>query len=239
MTHASAPPPAAATTVVRLSIIVPTFEEAARIAATLAALQPLRAAGHEVIVADGGSRDATLLIARPLADRAFVASRGRALQMNAGVAVATGDVLLFLHADSQLPGGGAQAIARAIARGATWGRFDVRIVGRPWVLVVVGAAMNLRSRITGIATGDQGIFVTRELFARVGGYPAIPLMEDVALCTTLKRVAGRPACLAERIETSGRRWEAHGPWRTIFTMWRLRLAFAFGADPERLERLYR
>ncbi len=223
----------------RLSIIVPALDESATITATLAALQPLRALGHEVLVADGGSRDATLLIARLLADRAFVAPRGRATQMNAGAAAAGGDVLLFLHADSTLPSVAAGAIRAALDRGAQWGRFDVRITGRPWILKVVAPAMNLRSRLSGIATGDQGIFVTREAFARAGGFPPIPLMEDVALSRALKRVAGRPACLRERIVTSGRRWETHGPWRTIFTMWRLRAAFALGADPVRLARLYR
>lgn len=222
----------------RLSIIIPAREEAAFITGTLSALQPLRAQGHEVIVVDGGSRDVTLLIARLLADRAFVAKPGRAIQMNAGARQASGDVLLFLHADSLLPTDAAIAIARALARGAGWGRFDVTIRGRPWVLKVVAAMMNLRSRLTGIATGDQGIFVERALFAQVGGYAAIPMMEDVALSKTLKRVAGRPACLQSRLTTSGRRWEAHGPWRTIFTMWRLRLAYALGVDPARLARHY-
>lgn len=223
----------------RLSIIVPALDEAATITATLAALQPLRAQGHEVLVIDGGSRDATLLIARLLADRALAAPRGRASQMNAGAAKATGDVLLFLHADSTLPPAADAAIRAALARGAQWGRFDVRIAGRAWVLKLVAFAMNLRSRLTGIATGDQGIFVTRETFARAGGFAPIPLMEDIAFSRVAKRLAGRPACLRERIVTSGRRWETRGPWRTIFTMWRLRAAYALGADPVRLARLYR
>lgn len=222
----------------RLSIIIPARDEAAFITPTLSALQPLRAQGHEVIVVDGDSRDVTLLIARLLADQAFVAKPGRALQMNAGARRATGDILLFLHADSVLPADAAIAVAGAIAGGASWGRFDVTIRGRPWVLKLVAAMMNLRSRLTGIATGDQGIFVERALFDRVGGYKAIPLMEDIAMSKTLKRVAGRPACLQSRIATSGRRWEARGPWRMIFTMWRLRLAYALGADPARLARDY-
>ena len=223
----------------RLSIIVPALEEAAAITATLAALQPLRARGHEVIVVDGGSRDATLLIARLLADRAFAAPPGRALQMNAGARKANGDVLLFLHSDSLLPERAAAAIAQALAAGARWGRFDVTIRGRPRILRLVARMMNLRSRLTGIATGDQGMFVERGLFEQVGGFAAIPLMEDVALSKSLKRAAGHPACLAERIVTSGRRWETRGPWRTILTMWRLRLAYALGADPARLARDYR
>jgi rSAM/selenodomain-associated transferase 2 len=224
---------------VQLSIIVPALEESATITATLSALQPLRAQGHEVIVVDGGSRDATLLIARLLADRAYVTKAGRATQMNFGARRAAGDVLVFLHADSILPPDAPSAIGAELDDGATWGRFDVAIGGKPWVLKLIAAMMNLRSRLTGIATGDQAMFVRRTQFETVGGFPAIPLMEDVALSSLLKRTAGRPACLRTRVTTSGRRWEAHGPWRTIFTMWRLRLAFALGADPAALARHYR
>ena len=223
----------------RLSIIIPTLDEAATLEGALAALAPLRAAGHQVIVVDGHSGDDSLALAQPRADLAFAAPRGRAAQMNAGAARASGDVLLFLHADSRLPAFADATIATAISHGALWGRFDVTIEGRARLLKVIAATMNARSRWSGIATGDQGIFVDRALFARVGGYAAIPLMEDVALSKTLKRHAGRPACLTARVVTSGRRWESRGPWRTIFTMWRLRLAYAFGADPATLARIYR
>jgi len=223
----------------RVSVIVPALEESASITATLSALQPLRAQGHEVIVVDGGSRDATPLIARLLADRVYVAAKGRAQQMNFGAAKATGDVLLFLHADSVLPADGLVAISGALGSGAAWGRFDVRITGKARVLKLIALAMNARSRLTGIATGDQGIFVRRELFEDVGGFPAIALMEDVAICKRLKLHGGAPACLRTQVATSGRRWEARGPWRTIFTMWRLRLAYAMGADPASLSRHYR
>ena len=225
----------------RLTIVVPVLDEAAAVATTMAALQPLRAQGQEVIVVDGGRRDGTFEIARPLADRALVAPRGRATQMNAGARAATGDVLVFLHADTLLPAGAtaAVAVAGAVAGGARWGRFDVTITGRPRILRVVAAMMNLRSRLTGIATGDQAIFVERALFEAAGGFAEIPLMEDIALSKALKRRSGRPACLRERVTTSGRRWETHGPWRTIVTMWRLRLSYALGADPARLARRYR
>ena len=222
----------------RVSVIVPALEESASITATLSALQPLRAQGHEVLVVDGGSRDATLLIARLLADRVYVAGQGRAQQMNFGAAKATGEVLLFLHADSVLPADGLVAISGALGSGAAWGRFDVRITGKARILKLVAIMMNLRSRLTGIATGDQGIFVRRALFEDVGGFPAIALMEDVAICKRLKERAA-PACLRTQVATSGRRWEARGPWRTIFTMWRLRLAYAMGADPAALSRHYR
>jgi rSAM/selenodomain-associated transferase 2 len=222
----------------RVSIVVPTLDEAAGITATLAGLQSHRANGHEVIVVDGGSTDATMSLARPLADQAIVAATGRARQMNAGAQAASGDTLLFLHADSLLPANAAEAMGAALAQGRRWGRFDVTISGRPRVLKIVAAMMNLRSRLTGIATGDQGIFVERALFDRIGGYPELPLMEDIALSKALKAAAGRPACLRARIVTSGRRWERDGPWRTMARMWRLRLAYALGADPAKLARRY-
>lgn len=223
---------------IRLSIVVPVRNEEAVLRTTLERLQPLRADGHEVIVVDGGSDDASACIARALADRTIVVTRGRATQMNAGAAAATGDVLLFLHADSWLPAGAADAIAAALSAGGRWGRFDVTIAGRPAILRVVAWMMNARSRLTGIATGDQGIFADRAAFVDAGGYPPIELFEDIELSWVLKRRVGRPACLSQRIVTSGRRWERHGPWRTIVAMWRLRLAYALGADPARLARRY-
>jgi len=218
---------------VRLSIVVPVLDEAEGIAAHLSALAPLRANGAEVIVVDGGSTDATCELAEPLADRVVVAPRGRATQMNAGAALASGDVLVFLHADTRLPAQADRLIAAALTAARRWGRFDVAIEGRHPLLPLVAGLMNLRSRATGIATGDQAIFVTREAFREVRGYPDIPLMEDIALSCALKR-RSRPACIAQRVTTSGRRWERRGVVRTIATMWRLRLAFFLGASPRRL-----
>jgi rSAM/selenodomain-associated transferase 2 len=224
---------------VKLSIIIPVLDEEAEIAGALAALASLRARGAEVIVVDGGSRDRTLELALPLADHAFSAPRGRASQMNAGAAAANGDALLFLHADTRLPQEADRLVTDGLARsGRGWGRFDVRIAGRHPLLRVVAAMMNMRSRLTGVATGDQAIFVARALFRQVGGFPEIPLMEDVALSRKLKRV-GPPLCLSARALTSGRRWETHGVMRTIVLMWRLRFAYSLGAEPARLARLYR
>ena len=198
----------------------------------------MRAAGHEVIVVDGGSRDGTPAAAHPLADRVLAAARGRASQMNAGADAATGDVLLFLHADTRLPPGADRAVLDGLAAaGASWGRFDVRIEGRSPLLGPVAWLMNRRSRLTGIATGDQAIFVTRAAFAAVGGFPALPLMEDVELSARLKR-ASTPLCLRDRVVTSGRRWESRGVVRTIVLMWWLRLRYFLGASPERLRRIY-
>jgi rSAM/selenodomain-associated transferase 2 len=222
----------------KLSIVMPVLDEAAGIAPVLEALQPLRERGAELIVADGGSADATPALARPLADAVLAAPRGRARQMNAGAAASHGDALLFLHADTLLPDDAVAAVASALAAGAAWGRFDVAIDGRPRLLRAVAALMNRRSRLTGIATGDQAIFVTRAAFEAVGGFPDQPLMEDVELSRRLRRI-GAPACLRLRVRTSGRRWEQRGVARTIVLMWALRLAYALGAAPATLARWYR
>lgn len=221
-----------------LTIIVPVLDEAAGITGQLQALQPLRVRGAEVIVVDGGSTDGTQALAAPFADRVVSATRGRAVQSNAGARCASGDTLLFLHADTRLPVDADRLIAAALSSTRTWGRFDVRIAGLHPMLRVVAAMMNLRSRLTGIATGDQGMFMTRAAFERCGGFPTIALMEDITLSRALLRLS-RPACLRERVITSGRRWERQGVWRTIALMWRMRLAYFLGADPARLATRYR
>lgn len=220
-----------------LSIIIPTLNEAALIETTLTPLQPLRSRGHEVILVDGGSDDGTAGLARGQVDRLVESERGRARQMNAGAARASGNVLVFLHADTRLPEGADRLIEKTVAAGARWGRFDVRLDGRHPLLPVIGRLMNLRSRLTGIATGDQAIFVERTLFRSVGGFADLPLMEDIALSRAL-RARHRPACLQTRVVTSGRRWESRGALRTVVLMWWLRLAYFFGADPARLARRY-
>jgi rSAM/selenodomain-associated transferase 2 len=223
----------------RLSIIMPVLDEGDGIAQALDALAELRALRVEVIVVDGGSQDATVQRARLRADHVLAAPRGRAAQMNAGAVKASGDVFLFLHADTALPPEAERLVLDGLARSAhAWGRFDVIIAGRHPMLRLIAFMMNLRSRITGIATGDQAIFVKRDAFGAAGGFPDIPLMEDVALSKRLKRLS-RPLCLRERATTSGRRWETHGVFRTILLMWRLRLAYFFGADPAALARRYR
>jgi rSAM/selenodomain-associated transferase 2 len=221
-----------------ISIVVPALDEAGGIERTLQALQPWRAAGHELIVVDGGSRDDTAAKAAAWADRVLVADAGRARQMNAGAAAATGEILLFLHADTRLPAEAPQAIVQALADGASWGRFDVRIEGRSIWLPVVARLMNWRSRWSGIATGDQAMFVRRAAFEAAGGFPDQPLMEDIELSRRL-RARGAPACLRLRATTSGRRWDQRGAWRTIVLMWRLRLLYALGTPAERLARAYR
>ena len=217
----------------RLSIVVPALNEAPVIEAALAALAPLRARGHEVVLADGGSEDATRELAKPLADRIVVAPRGRARQMNAGAAEANGDALLFLHADTRLPANADELIFHSLQE-SMWGRFDVAIEGRSPLLPAIAFLMNLRSRLTGIATGDQAIFVRRGMF---GGFPEIALMEDVAFSKAMKRGAP-PACLRAKVVTSGRRWDQQGALRTMLLMWRLRLAYFLGAAPDDLARRY-
>ena len=221
----------------KLSIIMPVLDEAPAIEAALRALSPYRARGVELMVVDGGSHDGTPDLALPLADRVLTAARGRASQMNAGAAAARGEVLLFLHADTHLPEGADVLMLDGLERsGRVWGRFDVRIDGGG-LLRAVAMMMNTRSRLTGIATGDQAMFVTRAAFDAVGGFPPIALMEDLALSARLKRI-GRPLALSARVTTSPRRWHTHGTLRTILKMWRLRLGFFLGADPEKLARQY-
>jgi rSAM/selenodomain-associated transferase 2 len=222
-----------------LTIVIPVLNEAARLPETLAQLAGMRARGVEVIVVDGGSTDDSVAVAHATGVRTLGAQTGRARQMNAGAAAATGDALLFLHADTTLPPGADTIVLDALGRTShAWGRFDVMIEGRPWVLRVVAAMMNLRSRLTGIATGDQAMFVTRRAFDTVGGFPEQPLMEDIELSRRLLELSS-PACLRHKVCTSGRRWETRGVWRTIALMWRLRFAYWRGTPPDELARMYR
>jgi rSAM/selenodomain-associated transferase 2 len=220
----------------KLSVIMPALNEADGIEEALTSLAPLRARGVEVVVADGGSSDATVALACPLADLVFAATRGRGAQMNAGAAASGGDVLLFLHADTRLPRDADALIRDGLVRsGCSWGRFDVRIAGAHPLFPIIAAMMNLRSRITGIATGDQAMFMSRAAFG--AGFPEIALMEDIAMAKRLKRT-GPPLCISSRVVTSGRRWEQHGVIKTIFLMWCLRLAYFLGANPAWLARSY-
>ena len=222
----------------RLSVVMPALNEACGINATLQRLAPWRARGVEVIVVDGDSQDGTARAAAAGASRVLVGPRGRARQMNAGAAVAQGQTLLFLHADTQLPARADTLIEQALLGPRVWGRFDVRIEGSSPMLRVVAALMNLRSRCSGIATGDQAIFVRADVFRQLGGYADQPLMEDIELSRRLLAVS-RPACLRQRAVTSGRRWQTHGVWPTIFLMWRLRWRYWRGESPETLARAYR
>jgi len=221
-----------------VSVIVPTLNESVQIESTLPALQEMRRSGHEVILVDGGSDDGTPDVAAPWVDRVLLVPAGRALQQNAGALDARGDTLLFLHADTLIP---FEAMAEFLdgfpASRRVWGWFDVTLSGSHFVFRVVETMMNVRARLSKITTGDHAIFVKREVFEKVGGYPEIPLMEDIAISRQLKR-EGRPYCPTRRIVTSSRRWEEKGILRTILLMWRLRLAYALGANPRRLARSY-
>ena len=219
-----------------ISIVIPVLNEANGLPGLLARLGSLREMGHEIIVVDGGSDDASVEVARSLADQVVESGTGRALQMNQGAAVSQGDLLWFLHADS-FPSDEVLSALQQLKLADQWGRFDVSLSGdSPW-LRMVGWFMNRRSCLTGICTGDQGIFVTKRLFYRVGGFPEIALMEDVAISASLKRITS-PLCMPQRLVTSSRRWEGRGVLTTILLMWSLRLRFFFGSDPERLKRIY-
>jgi rSAM/selenodomain-associated transferase 2 len=221
----------------RLAIIIPVLNDAEQLAGLLATLQPARRAGHTVIVIDGGSRDASPVVAQKHADQLIQACRGRASQMNAGAQQADADILLFLHADSRVDTDAIEVMLQRLQADARWGWFHVRLSGRGPLLRVIEFFMNLRSRVTSIATGDQGLFVERELFFEAGRYPDIELMEDIALCKTLRRLA-RPACIPETVISSSRRWESAGILSTVLKMWWLRLMYFAGVSPRRLNRMY-
>jgi rSAM/selenodomain-associated transferase 2 len=218
----------------RISVIVPTRNEAATIAETLARLREPEVL--EVLVVDGGSGDATVTLARPLADRVIAAPAGRARQMNAGAEIARGDLFFFLHADTRPPPGFAAAIVEACGY-AIGGRFDVELDAPGVAYRVVEAAINIRSRWSGLFTGDQGLFIRRDVFKSLGGYPDQPLLEDLALARAMRR-QGRTAALRLRLRTSARRWQRHGVARTVLLMWWIRLLDALGVPPERIARLY-
>lgn len=218
-----------------LSVIVPVLNEAAEIEVALAALVPLREAGVEVIVVDGGSRDDSVAVAAPWCDHCLSAPRGRARQMNRGAEVATGHWLLFLHIDTRLPADWHEWLTQLTTPG--WGFFPVQLSGRAWPLRLIERAMGWRSRLTRVATGDQALYVERSLYAAAGGFPDIPLMEDVAICKQLRQL-GAPHIWHSPVRVSSRRWERDGIWRTTGLMWGLRLAYWLGVSPQRLHRWY-
>ena len=222
----------------KLSIIIPTLNEEGVIRSSLTALAALRRSGHEVIIVDGGSRDNTVALAQPLADKVITSQAGRATQMNAGTRFSHGDVLVFLHADTRLPPNSDILIINGLKQYAkVWGRFDVHLGGRQPSLRIIETMMNWRSRLSAIATGDQCLFIRREIFTAVGGYPEIKLMEDIAISSLLKRY-GRPLCITQKAITSSRRWQQRGILRTILLMWRLRIGYFFGENTQYLAQRY-
>jgi len=224
---------------VPVSIIIPVLDEAREIGQFLPHWRELHQAGAELIVVDGGSADATVALIEREGFAVQTAPRGRARQMNAGAAKASAALLIFLHADTRLPATGLDLVREALGGRHCWGRFDVELGGGPdRCLRLVARLMNLRSRLTGIATGDQAIFISRACFEAVGGFPDQPLMEDIALSAQLRRRTA-PVCLRAKVITSSRRWRRHGTCRTIVTMWLLRLAYALGVPSTRLARFYR
>jgi rSAM/selenodomain-associated transferase 2 len=220
----------------QLSIIIPVLNEAEQLAAFLSALQAFRGRA-EIVLVDGGSQDGSVEIATAWVDQLLQSPKGRARQMNCGAKQAKADVLLFLHADTILPENAIDLIEKAIADGYLWGRFDVRLDSPLPIFKVISFMMNWRSRLTGIATGDQAMFVTNQAFQAVNGFQDIDLMEDIALSSQLKKLA-KPCCLSTKVVTSARRWLKHGIVKTILLMWWLRLCYFLGADPADLVKLY-
>jgi len=220
----------------RISVILPVLNEEKTIGPTLAAVMALHP--HEIVVVDGGSTDRTRRISVEAGAKVLMTGPGRARQMNRGALDASGDILLFLHADTRLPASALRDIAAALNDARyVGGRFDVELDSDRWLLNLVSFMISLRSRLSKIGTGDQAIFVRRETFAELGGFPEMPLMEDIAFCRMLRR-AGKVACLRSKVVTSARRWEADGVWRTIFKMWTLKLLYLAGVSPARLKRFY-
>jgi rSAM/selenodomain-associated transferase 2 len=221
----------------KFSIIIPTFNESDTIQSCLLALQSLR--DHaEIIVVDGDSDDNTIELATAYADKILSSERGRAKQMNHGAAQATGDILLFLHADTELPEHALSLLAQQLTTQQPWGRFDIELCGESIIFKVIAFMMNWRSRLTGVATGDQAIFVSKTAFIAVGCYPDIALMEDIALSSALKKISS-PICLKAKVKSSSRRWQHYGIYKTILLMWSLRLRYWLGQDPHYLAELYR
>lgn len=222
-----------------LSIIIPALNEAGTIETTLMSLQPMRARGCELVLVDGGSSDATMSLAMPLVDKLIESAPGRARQMNTGALHSAAATLWFLHADSRVPAAADRAIQNSLGGAQSgWGYFPIRLSGGNPLLRIIAWAMNQRTRCTGVVTGDHGLFVSRCLFERVGGFPAIALMEDVAISKKLKKIC-RPLRLKQTLVSSSRRWESQGLLQTVLLMWCLRLLFFVGVSPARLANYYR
>jgi rSAM/selenodomain-associated transferase 2 len=218
-----------------LSIIIPVLNEAECLDKSLTRLfeDPWIAGNGEVIICDGGSRDDSLAIAHRYPCRIVHSAAGRALQMNQGAKIAQGHQLLFLHADSVLP----TNLDEQFPAAASWGYFHLRLDNKAVVYRIIESAINLRSRMTHVAGGDQGLFFTRDFFYQLGTFPVIPLMEDVAICKLARRQA-KPLMITSPIQSSSRRWQNNGVLKTILLMWSLRLAYWLGVDPDRLHRIY-
>ena len=222
---------------IQATIIIPTLNEANNICHCLAQLKPLREKGFEIILVDGGSTDRTPQLAQALCDNIIITTAGRAQQMNSGATHAHGETLFFLHADTQLPQDFAQLLPQIQKSTLYWGRFDIKFSSEQKAFKIIASMMNLRSRITGICTGDQVFFISQSLYKLSGGYPEIALMEDIAMSKKLKAICA-PLCLRQKVQTSSRRWEQHGIIKTIIKMWYLRLAYFIGIDPAKLARQY-
>jgi rSAM/selenodomain-associated transferase 2 len=222
---------------VKLSVIVPVINEEMNLSRIAGCLRSVIEQGHEVIIVDGGSTDNTLTIAYDITDTIIISKKGRALQMNNGASVASGDVVLFLHADTLLPENVAEIISDVYVGENFWGRFDVRLSNEKYVYRLIECMMNMRSSLTSIVTGDQAMFFEKNLFDRIGGFPEIALMEDVEISRQLKKIS-KPVRLKSKVVTSSRRWETNGVVATVLLMWKLRLYYFFGVSPEKLSQMY-
>lgn len=221
-----------------ISVIIPTLNESTNIVTTLKQLQVLRKNGHKVLLADAGSTDDTVKLASPFVDEIIISKKGRAIQMNSAAFKTQSDVLWFLHADTLIPENADTVILNHLKNSRkAWGYFSIRLSGEHFLFRIIERMMNLRSKLSGIATGDQGIFIRQKYFKKLNGFAEIPLMEDIEISTRLKKISP-PICLTQKLTTSSRRWEQQGIIKTILLMWRLRLAFFFGASTRKLAKRY-
>ena len=219
------------------SIIVPVLNEAQLVQSQLRRLQSLRRQGHEVILVDGGSTDQTVDLAQPLVDRVATSQRGRSSQMNAGAAVARHSLLVFLHLDTQLPSQFDAQVQALDLSDCVWGFSFVQLDAPSFAFTLIAWFMNQRSRLTRVCTGDQVLCVKRASFERLAGFAPIALMEDVEICKRLRKISA-PTIFPAPVLASSRKWQKEGVWRTVLLMWRLRLAYFLGADPQRLSEQY-
>jgi rSAM/selenodomain-associated transferase 2 len=219
----------------QLSIIIPVLNEAGCLDQGLARLFTLQwVTDHaEVIISDGGSKDDSLDIASRYPCKIVHSNAGRATQMNTASKSAQGKYLLFLHADSDLP----EDFYRFIEADAKWGFYRLRLSNDAYVYRIIEAAINLRTRVSRVAGGDQGLYFERHFFESLNAYPQIPLMEDIAICKTARRLA-KPFVSVATISSSGRRWQDQGVVKTVLLMWALRLGYWLGVDPRRLHKIY-
>ncbi len=220
-----------------IAIVIPVRNEAAMLPQALQRLKALQGV-DEIVFVDGESSDGSAALIQAAGFICLLSTAGRAKQMNMGTAQTKSEIILYLHVDTAISSSHISDIKKTYNQAFAYGRFDVSLSNKRLTYRIISFFINLRSCLSKVATGDQGIFVRRTMFEAVGGYPEIPLMEDIALTKALRR-KGKVLCLRNKLETSSRRWEQHGVMRTVWLMWKLRFLYWLGVSPEKLAGMYR